>query len=336
MLLPDNLHLAADVGGTKTLLGLFTQQGDPHQPVETRSIPTHDHGSLEELVGEFLGDRRVSAATFAVAGAVIEGVVRGSNLPWVVTQGSLAELLAAPVALINDLEAIAGAVPYLLPEELVTLAAGIPDTHGAIGVIAPGTGLGQAMLFRVGDRHHPMPSEAGHIDFAPSDELEDEYLGFLRSRFGHVSLERACSGVGFQLLAQFLRESRRAHPSAQVAAALDTVEDATPIIVDAGLAASCPLATLALETFVSMLGAAAGNLALQIVATGGIYLGGGIPPRILPALRHPRFLDAFRNKGRFAQLLERIPVHVIATPASGLYGAARHALVAGNRPLDRV
>lgn len=315
------MHLAADIGGTKTLLGLFADARGARDPVVMRSFPTRGFDGLGAMVDLFLDGAAVSGATFGVAGAVTDRRACGSNLPWVVDAGELERQLdGATVRLVNDLEAIGTFVPALEPDDLLVLAEGVPASHGPIGVIAPGTGLGQAILVWVEGRYRTIASEAGHIDFAPNTPLQVDYLGYLAERFGHVSLERACSGNSFPLLFDFLTAAGfPGHPD--IVDAMATA-DPTPVIVDAGLDGRCTASALALEMFVEMLGAAAGNLALQVVASGGIYLAGGIPPRIVGALRHPRFLEAFTHKGRFSALCSRMPIRVIRTPSVGLYGAA--------------
>ena len=316
------MHLAGDIGGTKTLLGLFTPDRGPRHPVELAALASRDFRSAGALLGQFLDGRKIDGATFGVAGAVLNDGAWGPNLPWKIVRTELRRALGGtPVRLLNDLEAIATFVPELESGDLVVLAEGVPTEHGPIGVIAPGTGIGQAMLLWGRGGYRAVASEAGHVDFASNTALQDDYLAFLRARYGHVSLERACSGNSFPLLFEFLTGAGfTGHPD--VLSASSTTKDPTPTIVEAGLDGHCTASTLALEMFVEMLGAAAGNLALQVVATGGIYLAGGIPARILPALRHPRFLTAFTHKGRFSDLASRIPIHVIVNPQVGLFGAA--------------
>lgn len=313
------MYLAGDIGGSKTLLGIYADATGPRQPVREIRLMTADHPTPAALVSE-VGP--VDSATLAIAGAVIEGHARGSNLPWEVWASEMSAALGgAPVQLVNDLQAIAAFVPLLQGSEVATLNAMPAYPAGPIGVIAPGTGLGQAMLISVDGRYQALPSEAGHVDFAPTTPLQDEYLGYLRERFERVSLERACSGGSFRSLFEFLTASGfPSHPD--VEAEVRDLDDPTPSIIEAAILGRCTTCMLALDLFVEMLGAAAGNLALQIVATGGIYLGGGIPPRILPVLQQPRFLEAFTNKGRFRELAESIPVHVILEPRAGLFGAA--------------
>jgi glucokinase len=229
------------------------------------------------------------------------------------------------VHLLNDLEAIATAVPVLEPSDLHTLRAGTPVPGGTIAVIAPGTGLGEAFLTWDGSRYRAYASEGGHADFAPTNPLQIDLLRYLQERFGHVSYERVCSGIGVPSVYEFLRGGGGPVESPTLRAQLDAAEDVTPLIVTASLdpKAPDPLSVATLELCVSVLGAEAGNLALKVLATGGVYVGGGIPPRILPFLGQDEFLNAFQRKGRMGELLARMPVHVIVSTVA-LIGAASH------------
>lgn len=322
--------LAGDIGGTKTALGVFSPDAGPRAPLAEASFPSPHYESLETLVREFLDqvDLPVDRASFGVAGPVVAGRARVTNLPWVIDEVRLREALhLSTVRLLNDLDAVAHAVPQLTTADLVSLQAGEPASGGAIAVIAPGTGLGEAFLTWDGSRYRAHPSEGGHADFAPTGERELGLLRYLQTRFAHVSYERVCSGLGLPNIYAYLKTTGDAEEPAWLAAQLAAAEDPTPVIVDAALGdPPCDLCVAALAMFVSILGAEAGNLALKVLATGGVYVGGGIPPRILPALTGGRFLEAFRSKGRFADLLARVPVHVILTPKIGLLGAAVHGL----------
>jgi glucokinase len=322
--------LAGDVGGTKTSVAIFSPEAGPRAPLAERVVPSAGYPSLEALLGEFLAQTGlpVRYACLGVAGPVVDGRATGTNLPWVMDERSLAAALHLDaVKLINDLEAIAYAVPFLEPADVRTLNAGQPAPHGAKAVIAPGTGLGEAFLIWDGSRYRAQPSEGGHADFAPNSPLQLELLRHLQQRFGHVSNERVCSGKGLPNIYAFLREIHYAAEPQWLAEALATAEDPTPLIVKAALAEPpAPLAKAALDVMVAILGAEAGNLALRVLATGGVYLGGGIPPRILPALEQDLFLQAFWSKGRLSELLQRIPVYVILHPQVALLGAACYAL----------
>jgi glucokinase len=270
-----------------------------------------------------------------VAGPVVAGEARITNLPWVMHEEQLRKALhLRSVSLLNDLEAIAYAVPALQPDDLHTLNAGQPEPHGTLGVIAPGTGLGEAFLTWQTTHYRAHPSEGGHADFAPTTRSELDLLRYLLDRLDHVSYERVCSGKGLPNIYGFLKDSGFAPEPSWLAAQLAAADDPTPIIVNVAVDAAarpagqppCTLCEATVDMFVSILGAQAGNLALTMMATGGIFVGGGIPPRILAALEQPRFMEAFRHKGRFVDLLNRVPVHVILNPRAALLGAAYHCL----------
>jgi len=319
------------VGGTKTNLGVFSSEKGPRVPIAESTFSSGDYPSLETLVDDFLDhvDVKVERAAFGVPGPVVAGRVKATNLPWLIDEKKLkAELKLLDVVLLNDLEAVAHAVPSLEPADLHTLNEGKPVHEGAIGVIAPGTGLGEAFLCWDGSCYRSYSSEGGHADFAPNNPLEIDLLHYLQRRFGHVSYERVCSGRGLPNIYSYLKESGKADEPDWLVEQLTVTDDPTPVIVNAALDPDkpCELCMAALETFVSILGAEAGNLALRVLATGGVYLGGGIPPRILPALEHQRFVEAFRGKGRLSELLANIPVHVILNPKAALLGAACRGL----------
>lgn len=318
--------LAGDIGGTKTLLGLFEPRRGAREPVELQSFPTCPERTPGDRIRELLDGRKVERATLGVAGAVLDGRATGSNLPWPVVAEELAEAASAPVRLVNDLHAVALWLPRLRGDESVQIQPGRPDPRGAMGVIAPGTGMGEAMAFAVEGGRLPAPSEAGHIDFAPTDELQARWWRHLHGQHGHVSLERACSGGSLPALARFLAADRDRAFDPECAAEIEAAADPTPVIVSAGMEGRCEVCREALLVFCDMLAAAAGNLALQIVATGGIYLGGGLPPRLRLLIEAPRWIERFREKGRFRELMERIPVRLITDDRAGLLGAAVDAL----------
>ncbi len=321
--------LAGDVGGTKTVLALFSDTPESDQALVERTYTSQDYGDLEAIIDSFLAEagRLAVRASFAVAGPIAGGCVRVTNLPWEINAKRIAGCFdLEEVVLINDLEAIARSIPHLSPLDLLTLHPGERDPHGPLVVIAPGTGLGEAYLTWNGAGYTAHPSEGGHVDFAPNDGLQAELWAFLREEFGHVSVERVASGSGIPNLYRFLRDRRGAEETAELAERLNGVEDPTPLIVSAAVERRSTLCEETLRTFVSILGAEAGNLALKLLATGGIYLAGGLPPRILPFLQDKGFLETIRAKGRFVPLLERIPVHVILNPRAALLGAARRGL----------
>jgi glucokinase len=321
--------LAGDVGGTKTNLAVFSPDAGLRAPLAEATFPSGAYVSLEMLVNEFLShnDLEISRASFGVAGPVVAGRAKITNLPWEMAESRLEEELGFPVRLLNDLESIAYAVPSLQPEDLATLNEGEVTPGGAIAIIAPGTGLGEAYLVWDGSHYRACASEGGHADFAPNNQLEIDLLRYLQDRFGHVSYERVCSGQGIANIYAFLRHGGYEEPT-WLAKRFAAVDDPTPVIVNAALGAQepCRICDTALDVFASVLGAEAGNLALKVLSTGGVYLGGGIPPRILPVLKQDGFLEAFQYKGRFSGLLAHVPVHVILNPKAALLGAACYGL----------
>lgn len=319
--------LAGDIGATKAILALFSAEKGPRVPLSEATFPSPRYPNLEVIVREFLSQVSVPVehACFGVAGPVVGGRSEITNLSWVIDAGELQRALNLPsVQLLNDLEAIAWAIPLLEPQDLHTLNVGQPVSGGAMAVIAPGTGLGEAFLTWDGSRYRPHATEGGHADFAPTDERQIGLLRYLLQRFGHVSYERVCSGLGLPNIYAYLKDSGYAPEPAWLAEKLAAAEDPTPIIVNAALSGEegVDLCVATLDMFVSILGAEAGNLALKTLATAGVYLGGGIPPRILPALEEGRFMKAFCAKGRHASLMARMPVHVILNPKVALMGAA--------------
>ncbi len=329
----SELYLAGDLGGTKTNLAIISPARGPRDPVVEITLSSADYPDLASLVTTFLEQTKlpVQYACFGVAGPVVDGRATITNLPWQMDETVLTEQLGlASVTLLNDLVAIAYAVPILTATDRQTLHPGQPTPKGALAVVAPGTGLGEAFLLHDGQRYRAYPSEGGHADFAPNNEFEGGLLRYLQAEFGHVSWERVCSGKGIPNIYEYLKVIDFAEEPAWLMAALAEAADPTPVIVNAALhdEKPCMLCRATLNTFVSILGAEAGNLALKVLATGGLYIGGGIPPRILPLLQDDRFMQAFLNKGRFADLLKQVPVHVILNPKAALLGAACYGLAA--------
>ncbi len=331
--------LAGDIGGTKTRLAIISPDLGPRAPLIEATFPSAHYASLESLAREFLtrvadvklAGRRLERACFGVAGPVVAGRATVTNLPWVIDERQLCLALDIPtVRLLNDLEAIACAVPVLgqQPGDLHTLNQGRAVPGGTIAIIAPGTGLGEAYLTFNGGRYHAHASEGGHADFAPATRDEIDLLRYLFDHLDHVSYERICSGIGIPNIYAYLKHSGYAPEPEWLTQALAGAVDPTPIIVNTALDTGRPaaLCIATLNLFVSILGSEAGNLALKMLATGGVYLGGGIPPRILPALDDRRFLEAFRNKGRMSALLAEVPVHVILNSGVALLGAAYRGL----------
>ncbi len=319
--------LAGDIGGTNARLAYFQPNNGHLKLISERVFPSRDYRELGEIVSKFLqGDStRPDIACFGIAGPVHNGRVETSNLPWIIEQSRLAKQIQLPATLlINDLEASAWSTGALDPQDLVTLNRVVPS-DGNQAVIAPGTGLGEAGLYWNGSQHQVYACEGGHADFAPQGDLQIELLRFLASRFGHVSYERVLSGPGLVNVYEFLRGKSSADEPAGFAALLAQKKDAAAEISCAALNGSNPLAEQALDLWISVYGAEAGNLALKAMATGGIFLGGGISPKILPKLTGPLFMRAFLDKGRLRPLLEGIPVQVITNDNAGLLGAARCA-----------
>lgn len=319
------LLLAGDIGGTKTDLALFSAERGPRAPLARAQYPSQNYDGLASIVRAFLAENptQLSGACFDVAGPVFAGRAHITNLPWLVDAAELASEFGIPrVGLINDLEALALSIPLLEPADLHTLWPGEPVHGGTIAVIAPGTGLGQAFLTWDGEHPRAHASEGGHSDFAPASALQSALLEYLRREEGHVSVERICSGIGVPNIYDYLRDSSYAAESHALAAQLAATEDRTPLIFDA--ARRDPpdrLCRAALDIFVEVLGAESSNLALKVLSTGGIYIGGGIPPRIIDELEHDRFRNALLDKGRMSELVARMPVHIILEQAA-LFGAA--------------
>ena len=322
--------IAGDIGGTKTLLAIYDFGERARTPVLQLEYRTADYPALDVMVREFLAASHcaVRAACFDVAGPVIEGRAHLTNLPWTVDAAALrAELALEEVFLLNDLQATAYAAPRLRAEELHTINIGKRDATGPIAVIAPGTGLGEAFLVWSNGCYLACSSEGGHASFAPTDRRQAALWHYLSCKFGHVSVERVCSGLGIANIYDFLRDADPASETVPFAAQLARESDRTPLIVRAGLAdpVNNPLAAAALDLFVAALADEAGNLALKVLSTGGVYLAGGIPRRVLPKLIDGRFLQAFVKKGRFEETMGTLPVHVVTTEAA-LLGAAQYGL----------
>jgi glucokinase len=322
--------LAGDIGGTKTLLALYDPSGDVRKPLAEAEFHSADYSGLDVMARQFLAahNAAVTEACFDVAGPVIGGRAHLTNLPWVLEEAQLRDALGLKhVALINDLRAIAAAVPHLRNDEYVILNQGTAQPHAAIAVVAPGTGLGEAFLVWRGHSYLACASEGGHASFAPANEQQIGLLRYLTSRFGHVSVERVCSGPGIANIYDFLRDADPAAEPAAFAAALAAAHDRTPLIAQAALEQPSEnrLAAQALAMFVDILAAESADMVLKVLGTGGLYLAGGIPAHILPLLKVERFMRVFTNKGRFAEFLRRIPIRVVTTRAA-LLGAALHGL----------
>lgn len=342
--------LAGDIGGTKTILALFDWTTERVEPVRERVFPSADFKSLEAVIDEFLKPPVpavaapeepvaaedapaaepvpeepppvIDAACFGVAGPCLDNRCRTTNLPWIVDGAEVAKhLKVVHVRLLNDLEATAYGLLELRPDELVVLNAGAPSKpRAAMALIAAGTGLGESILFGDGTRYHPMPSEGGHASFAPNSDLEIDLLRYLRASYLHVSYERVLSGAGLHAIYEFLRDTKRNEPT--WLAERIKVGDPAAIIAEVGLAGQAEICQQALDLFVSIYGAEAGNLALKALALNGLYIGGGIAPKLLPKMKDGTFLRSFTAKGRYKGLLGSIPVRIILNPKTALVGAA--------------
>ena len=335
--------LTSDIGGTKTLLGLFAPDVERPSPIEIGEFVTLDYDGLEPMVREFLGawkvdPRTITAACIAVAGAVTDQVARLTNVPWLVDGEAVAASLGLKRAeVINDLEALAYAVPVLEPGELAVLQQGIAVPGGNAAVIAAGTGLGIAMLHNVDGRFVPYASEGGHADFAARTLRELELVAELTRVFGRVGVELVVSGPGLVNIYQFTHRSFGTGPTftpnsiapAQLCAGVGMERNHAALprrIYESAREGRCPQCVEAFDMFISAYGSEAGNLALRALATAGVYIGGGIAPKILPSLQSGGFLEAFRNKEPMADILATVPLSVILNPDAALTGAAVRAM----------
>ncbi len=322
--------LAGDIGGTKTILGLFERSGGGVALVREHTYASAAAPSLEAMIADFLGAggaANVEAACFGVAGAVLGGKVKLTNLPWTASRDGVAAMLpGARVALVNDVQATAFGALKLPADKLHPLHEGTPPAEpGNIAVIAAGTGLGEGFLFWDGARYRPAASEGGHADFAPRSETEIELYRFLAARHGRVSYERILSGRGLAALYEFERARGGKAPSPSLAARL-AAGDPAAAVTDAALAREDECCVAALDRFCEIYGAEAGNVALKTLATSGVFIAGGIAPRILPVLIKSAFLQAFTAKGRFGEMLARVPVNVVLETRVALIGAAHLAV----------
>ena len=319
--------LAGDVGGTKVHLALYDFIDGKLQYSRDQRFAAKEYSGLEEIVKEFLGAQKVTAACFGVPGPVRNGRLRLTNLPWTLDSHELSVNLGVThVFLINDLEANGYGVSELSAEQIYTLSEGDPSQIGNRALIAAGTGLGEAMLIWNGRTHTPYPSEGGHADYAPRNEDEIDLLRFLKQKYnGRISYERVISGMGLTSVYEFLRDVRGMEESPKVAERIAAAADPNTVITELALAAKSEICEKALDIFVSAYGAEAGNMALKLLSVGGVYVGGGIAPRILEKLKDGAFMKAFTDKGRLSQLLINMPVRVILDSRAALLGAAAYA-----------
>lgn len=318
--------LAGDIGGTKTQLALYRITGPERALVREQIFPSRDFPSLQAVAQLFLAGERVDAAAFGIAGPVIDNAVRTTNLPWHVLPDQLSRVLACPrVRLLNDLGTTAIGALHLPAERFYTLQAGEPRP-GNIGLIAAGTGLGQAFLYWDGRRHQPSATEGGHADFAPATADDVRLLEWAQSQYGHVSWERFVSGPGLYVLYRFLTEQLGRPADAEVQDRLHLGEDPPAVVSTAAAEGSSATAREAVAWFVRLYGAQAGNLALTVMALGGLYIGGGVVTHMVPQLETFGFCDAFCAKGRYRDMLRAIPVRAILEPKTSLFGAVEAAV----------
>ena len=322
------LVLAGDIGGTKTHLAIFSVQGEELRSESLATFPSKDYSGLAPVLEEFLAGRSlaIEAACFGIAGPVIGGKVKTPNLPWIIDAAELRRALKLEaVHLLNDLEAAAYGVFILADDEFCTLNRGTLQQSGNKALIAAGTGLGQSILYNDGRHFRPIASEGGHADFAPRNELEIDLLRYLIDRFGHVSYERVVSGPGLFNIYQFFKDRRGLDEPKWLADKLATSDDPSAVVSMAALANEAEICLKSLDLFVSVYGAEAGNLALRAKAVSGLYVGGGIAPKILAKLTDGTFMRAFLDKGRYEEFVAAIPVQVVLNDRAALRGAAYYA-----------
>jgi len=327
----DSYYLVADIGGTKSELAVYAQKNDIRSYILKKRFVTGEHKSLEELITHFLQEHafKIEAAVLAVAGPVINNRVTkfSSNLPWELDEASLRERLhISDLELINDLRAVAGAIPHLRKEDLHTLNKGIEKEHETMAVIAPGTGLGEAFLVWNGTQYKPCISEGAHVNFGPRTDLEIGLLQHMKQSQDHVTYESVCSGLGIPSIYKYLLSKSEKNEGSAITNELADAEDLTRILINmAGQKGGAGgIAQEALQLFSSILGAEAGNLVLKTMATGGIFLAGGIPSRIIPYLNSRVFLDSFFDKGVMREMMPDVPIHIITNPDTAIIGAAEY------------
>lgn len=315
--------LVGDIGGTKTELGLCDASG---AIVDRRRFASRSYPSLEAVIAEFLTDRRVDAAAFAVAGPVLGGRCKATNLPWHMDENALSALLHAPAALLNDFAAAALGIPALRTQDLVVLAEGVREPDAPIALLGAGTGLGEAIGIPTPKGLRVLASEGGHVDFAPRDEIEIELFHFLRKRHhGRVSIERIVSGPGLVAVYEFVIAKRLAHSTPETEAELLAGRDPAEVIGRRGMRGEDPACDRALDMFVSLYGSEAGNLALKVLPMGGLYVVGGMAPKLIDRIHRGEFMQSMLNKGRMSDVLAKIPVAVVISPDVTLLGARARA-----------
>jgi glucokinase len=324
----ENIILAGDVGGTKTLLALFERKEGKLIELQSKRYVSNDFKNLDVIIKDFVEEQDIfpHAAAFGIPGPVLNGVVKSTNLPWIIDEKKLRIKTGIPlVKVVNDLAATAYEIPFLEKEKVITIKEGIKlkDPERFV-ILAPGTGLGHAFLICEGNKKIVVPSEGGHADFAPTNEFETKLFRFLLNRFGRVSCERIISGSGIPNIFDFLVEIEFGEPENHTLERMKT-EDKSAVISEMALNKKDRVCEKTLDIFVTILGTHAGNLAITFLANGGIYLAGGIPHKILPKLKDGTFTKSFNNKGRLSEIVNNIPVYVINNNYSALHGAARLA-----------
>ncbi len=327
----DRYFLVADIGGTKSELAVYAQKDDVRSYFLKKRFVTGEYKSLEDLIAHFLQEHafKIEAAVLAVAGPVINKRVTlfSSNLPWEVDKASLRERLhISDIELINDLRAVAGAIPHLRKEDIYTINKGVEKEHETMAVIAPGTGLGEAFLIWDGARYKPCISEGAHVNFGPRTDLEIGLLKHFKKSQDHVSYESVCSGLGIPSIYKYLLAKSVKTEDSAITNELADAEDLTRTLINmAGQKGGARgIVEEVLLLFSSILGAEAGNLVLKTMATGGIFLAGGIPSRIIPYLNSRVFLNSFFDKGVMREMMPDVPIHIITNPDTAILGAAEY------------
>ena len=319
--------LAGDIGGTKTSLGIFVKGKRRPLLKSLNSYPSREYKGLKDIIAQFLSANpfKIDSACFGIAGPVEKGRCKTTNIPWDVFESRIKKTFKMKkVRLINDLSAMAASVPYLTRSEIFTINPALPEKNGNISLIAPGTGLGQALLVHSKGGYISVPSEGGHVDFAPGNELEAGLLKHLWKEYRHVSLERIISGIGILNIYDYLKTTGKYKEPRWLSIKISGDEPAK-IINEAACERGQKLCLKTIDTFLSILGASAGNLALTGLTKGGVYIGGGIPPKMLWRFKEDIFMKAFTAKGRFSGLMEKMPVNIILNSNAALLGAAIEA-----------
>ena len=324
----NKIILAGDIGGTKTLLALYECSGSNLFELKSKRYESKEYSNIEIIVNDFLSSQQIvpQAAAFGIPGPVENGKVKSTNLPWLVDEKKLSKHTGIPkLKIVNDLAATAFDIPYLKQDEIILIKDGMKEKRSERYVIvAPGTGLGQAFLVCEGDKKIVLPSEGGHSDFAPTNEIEAELFIYLLKKYNRVSYERIISGSGLLNIYDFLVETNFSKPKDKTIARMKT-EGKAAVISEQAISGKDKVCEKALDIFISVLGAHSGNLVITLLATGGVYLGGGIPHKILPKLQDAAFTKSFVNKGRLKNIVDETPVYVINNNYAALHGAARIA-----------